>query len=138
MVLSCGTRYRSTFSIEMPVSVWLTSVGIPDASDGGQKVCTRSINERWLKLTISTLWVGMLELNETAAEPSKAPTFKPPVIPMDGTSSASAPISRATSETETPLMPNGESQVPFMVAWKEIRLGSTLTPPMNTNGLESM
>ncbi len=111
---------------------------MPAVTDGGQKVPMTSIRDRWLKATISTLWVGNSELNDTAAFPAKAPICSPPVIPIDGTPSKSDPISSETFFSAMPLAPNGSFQVPFMVAKNEMPFGTTRTPPMNSSGLASM
>src|SRR5664279_1301040 len=138
MEVFCGTTYSSTSSREIPARVRPTSAGMPAVTDGGQNVPMTSISDKWLNATISTLWVGNSELNETAALPRNAPICRPPVMPIDGTPSKSEPTSSETFVSATPLAPNGSFQVPSMVAKKEMPLGTTRTPPTNSNGLLSM
>ena len=59
-------------------------------------------------------------------------------MPIDGTPRSPSPTSSETFVSATPLAPNGSFQVPIMVAKKEMPLGTTRTPPMNSSGLESM
>src|SRR5664279_574880 len=136
--VSCGTTYSSTSSSEIPASVRPTPDGMPAVTDGGQNVPTTSINDRWLNATISTLWVGNSELKATAALPARLPICRPPAMPIDGTPSKSDPTSSETSVSAIPFAPNGSFQVPFMVAKKEMPLGTTRTPPTNSSGLLSM